>query len=59
MRSVPNRRPCVPALNGLFLLGPSDYANYVARVSLMQLRDKSSSASVDPNAPVINFGEAI
>lgn len=44
--------------NGLFLVRPSDYADYVARVSPMQLRDKSSSAGVDPKAPVMNFGEA-
>ena len=47
-----------PAHNGLFLVKPSDYADYVARVSPMQLRDKSSSSGVDPNAPVMNFGEA-
>lgn len=51
-------RTGVPAHNGLFLVKPSDYADYLARVSPMQLRDKSNTAGVDPNAAVMNFGEA-
>lgn len=51
-------RTGAPAHNGLFLVRPSDYADYVAMVSPMQLRDKSTSSGVDPNAPVMNFGES-
>lgn len=51
-------RTGVPAHNGLFLVRLSDYADYVAMVSPMQLRDKSSSSGVDSNASVMNFGEA-
>lgn len=51
-------RADAPAHSGLFLVKPSDYAHYIASVKPMQLRDKSTSVGVDPNAPVMNFGEA-
>ncbi len=51
-------RTGAPAHNGLFLVRPSDYADYVIRFSPMQLRDKATSTGVEPNAPVMNFGEA-
>lgn len=51
-------RASAPSHSGLFLVRPHDYAHYVARVRPMQLRDKSTSAGVDPFAPVMNFGES-
>lgn len=51
-------RANAPPHSGLFLVSHSDYAHYLASVSPMQLRDKSTSAGVDPSAPVMNFGES-
>lgn len=51
-------RASAPAHSGLFLVRPSDYSHYVARVGPMQLRDKSTTAGVDQFAPVMNFGES-
>ena len=44
--------------SGLFLVRPADYAHYVAKVRPMQLRDKLTSAGVNPSMPAMNFGES-
>lgn len=51
-------RSGAPSNSGLFLVKPADYAQYVASVRPMQLRDRSNSTGVDPCAPVMNFGES-
>lgn len=47
-----------PAHTGVFLLRKADYAEYLAAVRPMQLRDKITSSGVDPGSPVMNFGES-
>jgi superfamily I DNA/RNA helicase len=42
----------------MFLLRRADYAEYLATVRPMQLRDKITSSGVDPLFPVMNFGES-
>lgn len=51
-------RTGTPPHSGLFLVKPSDYAHYMGRVRPMQLREKSTSAGIDPCMPVMNFGES-
>lgn len=47
-----------PAHAGVFLLRKGDYAEYLATVRPMQLRDKRTSSGVDPASPVMNFGQS-
>jgi DNA helicase-2/ATP-dependent DNA helicase PcrA len=51
-------RSTVPTNAGLFILRMVDYAYYLATVRPMQLRDKITSASVDPQWPAMNFGQS-
>jgi DNA helicase II / ATP-dependent DNA helicase PcrA len=51
-------RQSAPAHAGIFLLRKADYAEYLATVRPMQLRDKITSSGVDPASPVMNFGES-
>lgn len=51
-------RQSPPTHAGLFLLRMADYAQYLATVRPMQLRDKVTSRGVDPAWPVMNFGES-
>lgn len=51
-------RQAPPAHAGMFLLRRADYADYLATVRPMQLRDKITSSGVDPASPVMNFGES-
>lgn len=51
-------RQAPPAHAGMFLLRRADYAEYLATVRPMQLRDKITSSGVDPAWPVMNFGES-
>ena len=43
---------------GVFILQKADYAHYLATIRPMQLRDKHTSAGVDHQSPVMNFGES-
>lgn len=47
-----------PATAGLFILGTSLYARYLAEIRPMQLRDKITSSGVDKRSPAMNFGES-
>ncbi len=49
-------RRAPPAHSGMFLLRRADYAEYMATVRPMQLRDKVTSSGVDAASPVMNFG---
>lgn len=51
-------RHVLPAHAGVFLLRKADYAEYLATVRPMQLRDKITSRGVDLASPVMNFGES-
>ncbi len=51
-------RQLPPPHTGVFLLRKADYAEYLAAVRPMQLRDKITSSGVDPGSPVMNFGES-
>lgn len=51
-------RQAPPAHAGMFLVRQADYAEYLATVRPMQLRDKITSSGVDPASPVMNFGES-
>lgn len=51
-------RQSPPTHAGVFLLRMADYAQYLATVRPMQLRDKITSSGVDPAWPVMNFGES-
>lgn len=51
-------RQVSPAHAGAFLLRKADYAEYLATVRPMQLRDKITSGGVDLASPVMNFGES-
>lgn len=51
-------RKLLPAHTGVFLLRKADYAEYLAAVRPMQLRDKITSSGVDLGSPVMNFGES-
>lgn len=47
-----------PPHAGVFLLRKADYAEYLATVRPMQLRDKITSKGVDQASPAMNFGES-
>ncbi|WP_316980093.1 UvrD-helicase domain-containing protein [Shumkonia mesophila] len=55
---------CVQCRNGsaagtsAFILQMADYAQYIATVGPMQLRDKITSPGVDDRSPAMNFGES-
>jgi superfamily I DNA/RNA helicase len=51
-------REVPPVHAGVFLLRKGDYAEYLATVRPMQLRDKTTSRGVDPASPVMNFGQS-
>lgn len=51
-------RQLPPAHTGIFLLRKADYAEYLASVRPMQLRERITSSGVDLGSPVMNFGES-
>lgn len=51
-------RTASPANAGLFIVRTADYAQYLATVRPMQLRDKITSVGVDKRWPAMNFGES-
>ncbi len=51
-------RQTLPPHAGVFLVRKADYAEYLATVRPMQLRDKITSAGVDLASPAMNFGES-